>query len=585
MVATILYSLVAGVLILALAHAGDRNVHEDAVDEAKSKLAVLSVLGLPELDDAFRRLEANGEVLRVWRADGLLRYRSRAGRGIPAAPSHDRARLGEPWWIERDAAPDRRAGLVIYMPVMGRNGLERIIELDESLEPVHAAAGAERRQVALLYGGAALLLWVGVLPLMLRLSRRLRETRTPQRDRRLLRRFARALADGELELHYQPKLDLVSGRVDSVEALVRWRRDGHLVAPGDFLPVVERSPLIERLTAHVVDAGVAQVRAWLDEGLRIGVAVNLAPVNLDDPGLVAEVDASLRRWDVEPGLLTLEVTETAVLEDEASAGATLDGLAALGVRLSVDDFGTGYSSLARVTRYPFSELKIDRLFVAELTTQKRPIVATVIRLAKTLQLDIVAEGVEDEATLNALRGLGCDVVQGFFVGRPSPADELPEVFARIPDLAKKADSVRGLLDEVRVALSLDAAFVAEFVGDDEVFRWTSGDRDRFALYEGANQELCESYCGRVVSGVFPNLIADAQHDPLTRDLPVTELRGIGAYIGVPINRPDGTLYGTLCGLSNGPRPDLTGEQVDALARFGERISPLLESAHLSISAR
>jgi EAL domain-containing protein (putative c-di-GMP-specific phosphodiesterase class I) len=583
--ATLVYALIVTALIVTAVRAEHRDVHRDAVETAKSQLTVLSAVARPQLDAAFSGLAAEGATLRIWRSDGFLLYGSRRDGQPVRAPSREHALKGESWWNERDQGSGGRSGLITYMPLMARGQLQGVIELDQPLAPIHAEVRQHRNHMVVIYGGAAAVLWLGALPLMLRLLQLLRAARGPRRQRGFLKRFARALSNGELELHYQPKVDLKTGRTDSVEALVRWRRDGELVAPGEFLPAVEQSPLIARLTAYVLDAAVAQAREWIDQGRRIGVAVNLAPVNLSDPGLVEEVAATLRRWDVDPSLLTLEVTETAVLDDEDSAGTTLTALAGLGVRLSVDDFGTGHSSLSRVTRFPFSELKIDRSFVLELRTQRRPVVATVIRLAKTLELDVVAEGVEDEATLNALRGLGCDIAQGFFLGRPSPAGELPALLARIPDIAKKADDVRGVLEEVRAALSLDAAFVAEFVDDDEVFRWTSGDRETFALNEGAEQQLCESYCGRVVSGVFPNLIADAQSDPLTRDLPVTTRRGIGAYIGVPINRPDGRFYGTLCGLSREARPDLTAEQVHALEKFGERISPLLESADLSVSAR
>jgi GAF domain-containing protein len=272
-----------------------------------------------------------------------------------------------------------------------------------------------------------------------------------------------------------------------------------------------------------------------------------------------------------------------VLDDEKAAGETLARLAELGVCLSIDDFGTGHSSLARVTRHPFTELKIDRSFVMELATEHRPVVATIVSLARTLGLRVVAEGVEDEATLNALRGLGCDVAQGYLLARPVAAADFDEAVAHVPRLAGAADDVRSLLDEVREHLALDAAFVAEFVEADEVFRVTAGDSEAFHTAEGARTPLHESYCSRVVSGVFPNLIVDAKGDPLTRDLPPT--RNIGAYIGVPLRRPDGSLYGTLCGLGHEARPDLTDAQVETLERFGDRIAPLLDSAHLAVSSR
>jgi GAF domain-containing protein len=212
-------------------------------------------------------------------------------------------------------------------------------------------------------------------------------------------------------------------------------------------------------------------------------------------------------------------------------------------------------------------------------------VATILRLAKTLGLRVVAEGVEDEATLNALRALGCDVAQGYLLSRPVPAADLPQAVAHLPALARAAAEVRSLLDEVRESLALDAAFVAEFVDADEIFRWTSGESGAFDLHEGASQALDDSYCGRLAAGVFPNLLRDARNHPLARELPVTERQGIRAYIGVPLHRPDGTLYGTLCGLAGRPRPDLADDEVATLADFGQRISPLLDSAYLAVSTR
>jgi EAL domain-containing protein (putative c-di-GMP-specific phosphodiesterase class I) len=309
------------------------------------------------------------------------------------------------------------------------------------------------------------------------------------------------------------------------------------------------------------------------------------PVSLTDPRIVEDVAAAPRRHSVVPATLTLELTETAVLDDEDAGAETLVALASLGVTLSVDDFGTGYSSLSRISRHPFTELKIDRSFVMDLLGQERPMVATIMRLAKTLEWRVVAEGVEDEATLNALRTLGCDVAQGYLLARAVPAADLPQAVAHLPALARTAADVRLLLGEVRESLELDAAFVAEFVETDEVFRWTSGNSGAFELHEGARQALEDSYCGRLASGVFPNLFQDTHNDPRARELPVTEQRGIRAYIGVPLHRPDGTLYGTLCGLGGRPRPDLADNEVATLAEFGERISPLLGSAHLAASTR
>jgi EAL domain-containing protein (putative c-di-GMP-specific phosphodiesterase class I) len=458
----------------------------------------------------------------------------------------------------------------------------RVFEMSQPLGPVLEAEADKAGGIWIFFAAAGLLGWLAALPLSRRLARMASSAWAPGGGR-LLRRLRRGIIEGELELHYQPKLNLATGELDGVEALVRWRRDGVLVPPGEFLPAIEGSTLIRRLTLFVLDAGLAQAREWDDEGRPVRVAVNLAAANLHDRRIVGDVSDALARHGVDPSRLTLEVTETSVFEDEEDAGAVLEQLAALGVCLSVDDFGTGHSSLARVTRHPFTEVKIDRSFVMELTREHRPIVATIIRLARTLDLRVVAEGVEDEATLNALRGLGCDVAQGFLLARPVPARDLDDAVAHLPRLATSAEGVRALLEEIRDVLGLDAAFVAEFVEADEVFVVAAGDSEAFKTQEGRRQPLHESYCSRVVSGVFPNLITDARADPLTRDLPPTER--IGAYIGVPIRRTDGRLYGTLCGLGHGPRPDLTDVQVATLEAFGDRIAPLLDSAHLALAAR
>jgi EAL domain-containing protein (putative c-di-GMP-specific phosphodiesterase class I) len=269
---------------------------------------------------------------------------------------------------------------------------------------------------------------------------------------------------------------------------------------------------------HVTpDSALGDARRWEREGLDLSVAVIVAPISLNDPRLVDDVAAALHKHGIDAGRLTLEVTETAVIDDDKGAGYMLQRLADLGVCLSVDDFGTGHSSLARLTRHPFSELKIDRSFVIELTTRGRPIVATLIRLAKTLEMRVVAEGVEDEATLNALRALGCDVARGYFLGRPMPARELVALAHACPHLGPVTTEVQALLDAVRESLALDAAFIAEFVEDHQVFRVTSG--DRFDTHEGTSQALCDSYCARVVDGEFPNLIADAQQHAGARQLP------------------------------------------------------------------
>jgi EAL domain-containing protein (putative c-di-GMP-specific phosphodiesterase class I) len=226
----------------------------------------------------------------------------------------------------------------------------------------------------------------------------------------------------ELELHYQPLVDVHTSSVTGAEALLRWQRDGVNVPPDQFLPAVERSELMASLTDYVLDRALAEAARWHAAGHSLGVSVNLATANLSEPDLPARVIAALRRHGVPAAMLTLEITETAAVDDSVMADTVLSALDEAGVSLSVDDFGTGHSSIVRLARFPISEVKIDRTFVRDMHDAKRPIVATTIELAHALGLGVVAEGIEDQETLLALRELGCDLAQGYHLSRPlSPA--------------------------------------------------------------------------------------------------------------------------------------------------------------------
>ena len=235
----------------------------------------------------------------------------------------------------------------------------------------------------------------------------------------------RAIEQHELVLHYQPKIDLRSGRAEAVEALVRWQHPVRgLLQPSEFLPVVESTHLIKPLTLYVLDEALRQARAWLDEGDRVRVAVNLAAACAGDTRLPLQVAELLAQHDIEPEQLEIELTETAVLEDPTRARTVLEALAALGVRLSVDDFGTGYASIAYLTSLPITTLKIDQSFILDLDMPGNLAVTRYsIELARTLGLSTVAEGVEQESSVHILEELGCDEAQGFFFARPTPADE------------------------------------------------------------------------------------------------------------------------------------------------------------------
>ena len=236
-----------------------------------------------------------------------------------------------------------------------------------------------------------------------------------------------ALTRGELVCHYQPKVTVADGATRSVEALVRWQHpDRGLLAPDTFLPLAEQTGLMRPLTLAVLDQTLRRLRAWRAQGRDLTVAVNLSVTNLLDTDLPADVGRLLRAHDVPATALVLEITESVLMADSRRAGSVVAALRALGVGLSIDDYGTGYSSLSYLQDLPVDELKLDRTFVARCTADPRSaaIVRSTVDLAHSLGLRLVAEGVEDTATLEQLRAYGCDVSQGFLHSRPLPADEL-----------------------------------------------------------------------------------------------------------------------------------------------------------------
>ena len=229
---------------------------------------------------------------------------------------------------------------------------------------------------------------------------------------------------GELVLIYQPKVSLSSGQIVSAEALLRWRRGDSLVPPDDFIPLAERTGLIIAIGAWVVDEACRQIRAWRDQGLGdIPVAVNVSARQLRSSALPQVVEQALLRHRVAPALLQLELTESMLMEDPESAIRLLTELHTLGVEIALDDFGTGYSSLAYLQRLPIDCLKIDRSFVNAIVEDPSAaaIAASIIALARRLQLKVVAEGVETEGQANFLRTQRCDLLQGFLFSRPLPA--------------------------------------------------------------------------------------------------------------------------------------------------------------------
>ena len=244
----------------------------------------------------------------------------------------------------------------------------------------------------------------------------------------------RALERSELVLHYQPVVEVAEATTIGVEALIRWQHpDQGMIVPGRFIPVAEESGLIIPIGAWVLEQACLQLCDWRNRG-PVGpqgsVEVNLSARQIDDPGIVDTVAEILSRTGLPPEHLTLEITESALMKDAASALVVLQALKEIGVLLAIDDFGTGYSSLSYLQRFPLDILKVDRMFVAELGMRSGgdEIVSAVIELAHALGLEVVAEGVETELQLDVLRSLGCDFAQGFLFSRPVPACELGAMF-------------------------------------------------------------------------------------------------------------------------------------------------------------
>jgi diguanylate cyclase (GGDEF)-like protein len=245
----------------------------------------------------------------------------------------------------------------------------------------------------------------------------------------LLGELGHAIDTGQLRVHYQPKVSLATGDVHGVEALVRWEHpERGMIRPDEFVPLAEQTALIRRLTCFVLDTSLGQCRTWREAGRDVRVAVNISARNLLDDHFVSSVQQLLAKWRLEPSCLELEITESAVVDDPRSAQATLGVLDRLGVTLAIDDFGVGFTSLAHLRNLPVHVLKIDQSFVSRIVADRRDaaIVRSLVELAHELGLVTVAEGVEDRRTLDALAALGCDVAQGFHLGRPVPAAQLDE---------------------------------------------------------------------------------------------------------------------------------------------------------------
>lgn len=376
--------------------------------------------------------------LTIWDRSGHLVYRSSGapeGRSHPSAAALAAALRGEAQTRTEPAVFDitlkKRSGLLdSLIPIRDSRGrVAAAMEVSLPLDRLVQEGQRIRSRVLAIVVVGGVALWLLLIPLTLRAARSAANDWIPGRGK-TLRALRRGLRNGEVELAYQPQVDPRTGTPGGVEALIRWRRNGALLAPGAFLPAVETSPLMPQLTEHVLDLALRELDLLAPPEHELRLSVNVSARDLDDGGLPERVSMALRRHGVAPGRLTLEVTETAVMANEERAIEVLNALAGLGVELSVDDFGTGHSSLSRLQRLPLDELKIDRSFVSAEESRSPLFVGAIVGLARELGLRVVAEGVDEAATLGVLAEMGCDLAQGYHLSAPLDAEGIRDWLTR-----------------------------------------------------------------------------------------------------------------------------------------------------------
>ena len=245
--------------------------------------------------------------------------------------------------------------------------------------------------------------------------------------------LAEAIHGDQLFLAYQPKMDFKSGKIVGAEALVRWRAPGgDILHPDAFIPLIEKWDLSDALAGWVLDHAVEQAGVWHKGGAHLDIAVNMSALNMHDLALPDRIAGICRTWSLPTSAVTLELTETATMQDAARMMDVLTRFRLKGFKLSIDDFGTGYSSMVQLQRLPFSEIKIDKSFVMSMheSPDSAAIVRAITDLGHNLGLTVVAEGVENDTALDMLAGRNCDIAQGYFISRPFEGSTLSEFAAR-----------------------------------------------------------------------------------------------------------------------------------------------------------
>lgn len=274
-----------------------------------------------------------------------------------------------------------------------------------------------------------------------------------------------ALGGEQFVLHYQPKVDLNSGRIVGAEALIRWRHpELGIVPPGEFIPLAEETGLIVPIGAWVIDAVCKQLSLWVAEDIPlVPVALNLSALQFKGETLLSTVDDALRKYHLEPRWLVLELTETLVMQNPEEAEKIMCKFRDMGLALSLDDFGTGYSSLAYLKRFPFDSVKIDRAFIAEITQnpEDSAIASAIIGMAHSLRMEVIAEGVETEGQLQFLRTKNCDQIQGYYFSRPVAVDAFKRML--VDDKRLSLVSPRGSQEQTLLIVSRERMLLSALI--------------------------------------------------------------------------------------------------------------------------
>lgn len=405
----------------------------------------------------------------------------------------------------------------------------------------------------------------------------------PQMAERLTERAAlqadleRALGREELTLRYQPQVELATGRVVGVEALVRWEHpERGNIRPDEFIPLAEETGLIVPLGRWVLEQACAQAARWQGAGLPgVRMAVNVSGRQLDE-GFVSAVADVVQRTGLAAGQLELEITETVALREDAHAADVLGRLRRTGVRLSLDDFGTGYSMLGRLRELPFSQLKIDRSFVAEITAHSgSAVTVAALDLAGDLGLEVVAEGIETAEQLAFLRRHGCALGQGYLFARPVDAETVTALLAEpmaLPgasvDQAAPAPvggdlgDLNGLLAEVERLTGMESVYLTRVADGEQTMLAARNSGDLEVPADGSwswDDSLCAS---ALRDGPAAYDDVDAR---FAGNAHVARL-GLVSYLGVPVPGPDGTPVGTLCAASTA-RVEVSSETLEVVALY------------------